>query len=277
MPHKKVWHWWRQRRVSAKRGRVTAAARVPQLNIADLMPLYASKSFWLFDNDGVFTSPEEHRLVMAQTWRCFVVLCRHAGVRGTHRQVREFRRMQQHMRQRVVEGSHLRLGTLAFYFHQRFQIDMHICGSLIAGAISYRHLRPLPPAMITALEQVVKTRKVAVFTNAFEPQVKKIWQKKGIAHLLPFVQVFDVTSTLQNNNIHPKPNPTGFWMVLQKLGTSPDNVVFFDDKLSNVLAAETLGLQAFWVHRQGRALLKHILAAAVVYEKSSWRTPRFLA
>ena len=60
-----------------------------------------------------------------------------------------------------------------------------------------------------------------------------------------------------------KPNPQIFLLALDRLGVSPDRVMFFDDVPANVIAASALGIRAFQVDGVegvwSRLIQEHIL------------------
>ena len=60
-----------------------------------------------------------------------------------------------------------------------------------------------------------------------------------------------------------KPDPQMYWIALDRLGVSPNRVMFFDDGAANVSAASALGIQAFQVEGvegvRSRLLKEHLL------------------
>ena len=60
-----------------------------------------------------------------------------------------------------------------------------------------------------------------------------------------------------------KPDPQMYLIALDRLGVSPDSVMFFDDVPANVAAASALGIRAFQVEGvegvRSRLIQEHLL------------------
>jgi putative hydrolase of the HAD superfamily len=52
-----------------------------------------------------------------------------------------------------------------------------------------------------------------------------------------------------------KPNPAIYELALQRLNTKPRNTAFLDDAVSNVKAANMVGLHGIWVERDPSAAI----------------------
>jgi len=65
---------------------------------------------------------------------------------------------------------------------------------------------------------------------------------ESIESSFPWIQDFDVLIWSYQHNL-AKPEPEIYQLLLQKLGTAPEETLFLDDKLVNIEAAEKLGIR----------------------------------
>lgn len=91
--------------------------------------------------------------------------------------------------------------------------------------------------MVRYVLELKKTYKVAVCTNAPKDFFYTVLKKEGIEDLFNVVVVSSEVG-------YAKPDVKIFDITLQKLGTSKEETVFFDDRQKNVDSGKMYGLQA---------------------------------
>lgn len=79
--------------------------------------------------------------------------------------------------------------------------------------------------------------------------------------VLGYDELFDVSVYSCDIGV-AKPDPTYFTRAADLIGAAPDEIVFVDDKLANVLGAREIGMQAeHWTFRDGMDVIERLLAA----------------
>lgn len=90
-------------------------------------------------------------------------------------------------------------------------------------------------ADICTYHQQYKTALLSNYSNALRPMLSGAWRMDG---------AFD--ETIISAEVHMvKPDPAIYQYALDKLGTTPRETIFTDDRENNVTSAQTYGLQAF--------------------------------
>ena len=90
--------------------------------------------------------------------------------------------------------------------------------------------------------------KVGVLTNNIR-EFRPLWWS-----MVDFPSIFD--DVLDSHEVGlRKPNPAIYELALQRLNTKPRNTAFLDDAVSNVKAANMVGLHGIWVERDPSAAI----------------------
>jgi len=84
--------------------------------------------------------------------------------------------------------------------------------------------------------------KVSVLTNNIR-EFRPLWWS-----MIDFPSIFDDVVDSHEVGLR-KPNPAIYELALQRLNTKPQNTAFLDDAVSNVKAANMVGLHGIWVER----------------------------
>ena len=92
--------------------------------------------------------------------------------------------------------------------------------------------------LVRYIKTLHKYYKVALCSAAPTPFLKEIIKKNNLS------QLFD-TIIISSGERMTKPNPAIFKLVLEKLGTKPEETVFVDDNVLNIDEANTLGIKSF--------------------------------
>jgi putative hydrolase of the HAD superfamily len=108
-----------------------------------------------------------------------------------------------------------------------------------------RYLEPSPELqqMLGRLPQ----RKI-IFTNADAPHAQRVITRLGVAQF--FERIIDVHAL----NFVNKPDPRAYQQVLELVGAMPDECLFVDDAVRNLLPAHALGMTAVLVSPAGTVL-----------------------
>lgn len=101
-------------------------------------------------------------------------------------------------------------------------------------------VRPVP-GIEALLEQVGKRWPLYALTNSNAAH-QKVWARDYAEILAPFGRVF-VSSEMGWR----KPQPEAFLQVAQEIGVLPEQILFFDDTLENIVGAQAVGLQTVHV------------------------------
>jgi len=97
------------------------------------------------------------------------------------------------------------------------------------------------PGVSTLLSKVAEKLAIYAFTNSnFTHQL--VWSKKFKQVLSLFREVF-VSSEIGKR----KPEPEAFHAISCKIRVQPENILFFDDSLENIVGAEKVGMQTVHV------------------------------
>jgi epoxide hydrolase-like predicted phosphatase len=112
------------------------------------------------------------------------------------------------------------------------------------------------PGVSTLLSKAGEKLAIYAFTNSnFTHQL--VWSKKFKQVLSLFREVF-VSSEIGKR----KPEPAAFHAISCKIGVQPENILFFDDSLENIVGAEKVGMQT--VHVRSPKDIKIALKAFLV-------------
>ncbi len=106
-------------------------------------------------------------------------------------------------------------------------------------------LGPIPKERLELLEQIRGSHKLFVMSNTNEIHVKRFLRIAD--HVSPhksFYEYFDKIY-LSNEVGERKPNPGAWQVILDEQPIEANRILFIDDKLENIKAAESLGLQVF--------------------------------
>ena len=97
------------------------------------------------------------------------------------------------------------------------------------------------PGVSTLLSKVAEKLSIYAFTNSnFTHQL--VWSKKFKKVLSIFREVF-VSSEIGKR----KPEPAAFHTMSCEIGVQPENILFFDDSLENIVGAKKVGMQTVHV------------------------------
>ncbi|MBR0712604.1 haloacid dehalogenase type II [Bradyrhizobium liaoningense] len=104
----------------------------------------------------------------------------------------------------------------------------------------YLHLDLYPDAA-SALA-ALKPRKLAILSNGSPDMLDALVRNSGLDRLL------DATISVDANRIF-KPSPQAYALIGEKLGTSPDEVLFVSSNPWDVAGAKAFGLKVAWIER----------------------------
>jgi putative hydrolase of the HAD superfamily len=114
----------------------------------------------------------------------------------------------------------------------------------------------LYPGAVELLTLLRPRFRLAALSNSNELHWERNTNDLGVTDL------FEVAISSHQVGLH-KPNPKIYLNALNRLGASPDSVMFFDDVLANVRAASALGIRAFQVEGvegvRSRLIQEHLL------------------
>jgi epoxide hydrolase-like predicted phosphatase len=108
----------------------------------------------------------------------------------------------------------------------------------------------IDPAMVALAEELRKTYRVALLTNALTPFFRQVAAKHDLERL------FDLILVSSEEHL-AKPDPAFYRLMVDKLGLPAGECLFIDDNPVNVEAARIVGMQA--VLFEGIAKLKRDL------------------
>ena len=97
------------------------------------------------------------------------------------------------------------------------------------------------PGVSTLLSKVAEKLSIYAFTNSNSTH-QLVWSKKFKQVLSLFREVF-VSSEIGKR----KPEPAAFHAISKDIGVKPENILFFDDSLENIVGAEKVGMQTVHV------------------------------
>ncbi len=116
--------------------------------------------------------------------------------------------------------------------------------------------RRLYPGVVELLTLLRPRFRLAALSNSNELHWERNTNDLGVTGL------FEVAISSHQVGLH-KPDPKIYLTALDRLGTSPDSVMFFDDVPANVTAASALGIRAFQVEGvegvRSRLIQEHLL------------------
>ena len=101
--------------------------------------------------------------------------------------------------------------------------------------------RRLLPGAVELLASLRPRYRLAALSNSNELHWDRNTQDLGVADL------FELALSSHQCGL-AKPAPEFYLLALERLGVSPDAVVFFDDVTANVAAASALGIRSFQVN-----------------------------
>ncbi len=111
----------------------------------------------------------------------------------------------------------------------------------------------IDPEMVALIEDLRKTYRTALLTNAIKPFVREVMAKHDLERL------FDIILVSAEEGI-AKPDPAFFLRMIEKLGLPAGECLFIDDNIVNVETAKLVGMKA--VLFEGVETLKRDLADA---------------
>lgn len=142
---------------------------------------------------------------------------------------------------------------------------------LAAAIVAYKknktHIASYPGVPETLIELLKQNTKIAILTDA--PKIAA-WTRLTEAHLQDF---FEIVVAFEDTNKR-KPHPAPFKLVLQKLGTSPENTLMVGDWMDrDMIGGRSAGMVTAYVRYNNSAVKKsdEELADLVDYKLTSFR------
>ncbi|MBB6096745.1 putative hydrolase of the HAD superfamily [Deinobacterium chartae] len=126
---------------------------------------------------------------------------------------------------------------------ERLGLEPHHGAAVIEAWPYHRFLVPVPGAREVLTELRARGYKVGVLSNTL-PNVAVTLEAVGLGDLV------DVAISSCTLGVH-KPDPQAFLLAAGQLGVTPEEVLFVDDKLENVEAARSVGMQAILIDHHG--------------------------
>lgn len=87
----------------------------------------------------------------------------------------------------------------------------------------------------------------SIFTNSPLHHAKAVLSQLGIGK--HFSDIF----YLNGHDLNPKPKISSYFLVLQTLERNPHDVIFFDDKLENLVPAKSIGMFTVWINEANKS------------------------
>jgi len=162
------------------------------------------------------------------------------------------------------EWQQARIGALTSreYWGQ-IQQSLGVPGDLEAFVAELFAGEMLNPALV-ALADLLRTRhRSGLLSNALDDLETQLAERWQVAHL------FDVVINSARVGV-AKPNPRAFQLALEALGCEHDEVLFIDDKLRNIIAAQAFGITSIH-YTTPAALLKALVKRTLLSEAESKR------
>jgi putative hydrolase of the HAD superfamily len=92
------------------------------------------------------------------------------------------------------------------------------------------------PAVVALVEDLRKTHRVSLLTNALVPYVRDIFAQYDLARL------FEVILVSSEEHL-AKPDPAFFQLMLDKMGVAAADAIMIDDNPDNIAAATGIGMK----------------------------------
>jgi putative hydrolase of the HAD superfamily len=102
-------------------------------------------------------------------------------------------------------------------------------------------LSPVPPDPALAAAIAALPGRKFVFTNATEPYARRVLARIGLDE--HFAAVHDILAC----DYLPKPDPSGYRLLMQRHGIAPERALMVEDMARNLLPAAALGMTTAWV------------------------------
>ena len=188
-----------------------------------MTPRLAHVESWIFDLDNSLYSPSSNLFELIDI-RMGMYIQRLLGCDAVEAR-------------RVQKGHFLEHGTTLAGLMRDHGVDPHDFLDFVHD-IDLARLTA-DPALVAALDGLPGRK--FVFTNGDEKYARRVLDKLGLAN------AFDGMHDIHAMAYVPKPNPTGYAAMCERLGIDPERALFVDDMARNLVPAKALGMVTVWL------------------------------